>query len=75
MDAGLVRLTVRDSWFNILGQRASSGDLSLARSQPKAARMSRLIRSAVLSNYIEVARSVGLDPYRMITEFRLPLQV
>jgi len=34
--------------------------------------MSRLIRSAVLSNYIEVARSVGLDPYRMIAEFRLP---
>src|SRR6201987_5272891 len=34
--------------------------------------MPRLIRSAVLSNYVEVARSVGLDPYRMITEFRLP---
>src|SRR6201993_1105544 len=34
--------------------------------------MSRLIRSAVLSNYVEVARSVGLDPYRMIAEFRLP---
>jgi len=34
--------------------------------------MPRLIRSAVLSNYVEVARSVGLDPYRMIAEFRLP---
>ena len=34
--------------------------------------MPRLIRSAVLSNYVEVARSVGLDPYRMISEFRLP---
>ena len=34
--------------------------------------MPRLIRGAVLSNYIEVARSVGLDPYRMTTEFRLP---
>jgi hypothetical protein len=34
--------------------------------------MPHLIRSAVLSNYIEVARSVGLDPYRMIAEFRLP---
>ncbi|MBR0801314.1 AraC family transcriptional regulator ligand-binding domain-containing protein [Bradyrhizobium jicamae] len=34
--------------------------------------MPRLIRSATLSNYVEVARSVGLDPYRMITEFRLP---
>jgi len=34
--------------------------------------MPRLIRSAVLSNYVEVARSVGLDPYPMITEFRLP---
>ena len=34
--------------------------------------MQRLIRSAVLSNYVEVARSVGLDPYRMIAEFRLP---
>jgi AraC-like DNA-binding protein len=34
--------------------------------------MPRLIRSATLSNYVEVARSVGLDPYRMIAEFRLP---
>lgn len=34
--------------------------------------MPRLIRSATLSNYVEVARSVGLDPYRMITEFHLP---
>jgi AraC-like DNA-binding protein len=34
--------------------------------------MPRLIRSAVLSNYVEVARSVGLDPYRMMSEFRLP---
>src|SRR5215813_765746 len=34
--------------------------------------MPRLIRSAVLSNYVDVARSVGLDPYRMIAEFRLP---
>jgi AraC-like DNA-binding protein len=34
--------------------------------------MPRLIRSAVLSNFVDVARSVGLDPYRMIAEFRLP---
>ena len=34
--------------------------------------MPRLIRSAVLNNYVEVARSVGLDPYRMIAEFHLP---
>lgn len=34
--------------------------------------MSHLIRSAVLSDYVEVARSVGLDPYRMIAEFRIP---
>ena len=34
--------------------------------------MPRLIRSAVLNNYVEVARLVGLDPYRMIAEFRLP---
>ena len=34
--------------------------------------MPRLIRSAVLNNFVEVARSVGLDPYRMITEFHLP---
>jgi AraC-like DNA-binding protein len=34
--------------------------------------MPSLIRSAVLNNYIEVARSVGLDPYRMAAEFRLP---
>jgi AraC-like DNA-binding protein len=32
----------------------------------------RLIRSAVLSNYVEVARSAGLDPYRLVSEFRLP---
>ena len=34
--------------------------------------MPRLIRSAVLSDYVDVARSVGLDPYRLIAEFRLP---
>ena len=34
--------------------------------------MPRLIRSAVLNNFVEVARSVGLDPYRMISEFHLP---
>jgi AraC-like DNA-binding protein len=34
--------------------------------------MPRLIRSAVLSNYVEVARSVGLDPHRLVSEFRLP---
>src|SRR5262249_1086074 len=34
--------------------------------------MPRLIRSAVLSNYIEVARAAGLDPYPMTAEFRLP---
>ena len=34
--------------------------------------MPHLIRSAVLSNYTEVARSVGLDPYRMISDFSLP---
>jgi len=34
--------------------------------------MPRMIRSAVLNNYVEVARSVGLDPHRMISEFRLP---
>jgi AraC-like DNA-binding protein len=28
--------------------------------------MPQLIRSAVLSNYVEVARSVGLDPYQMV---------
>jgi AraC-like DNA-binding protein len=34
--------------------------------------MPLLIRSAVLNDYVEVARAAGLDPYRMITEFRLP---
>ncbi|WP_426435874.1 AraC family transcriptional regulator [Bradyrhizobium genosp. P] len=34
--------------------------------------MPNLIRSAVLSNYIEVARAAGLDPYRMTAEFHLP---
>jgi len=31
-----------------------------------------LIRGAVLTGYVEVARSVGLDPYRMIAECDLP---
>ncbi|HEX2889212.1 AraC family transcriptional regulator [Vineibacter terrae] len=34
--------------------------------------MPRLIRSAVLTNYVEVAKAVGLDPYGMAAEFRLP---
>jgi AraC-like DNA-binding protein len=34
--------------------------------------LSRLIRGAVLSGYIEVARSVGLDPYGMIARCGLP---
>jgi AraC-like DNA-binding protein len=34
--------------------------------------MPRLIRSAVLTDYVEVARSVGLDPYAMIAECGLP---
>jgi AraC-like DNA-binding protein len=32
----------------------------------------RLVRSAVLNDYVEVAQSVGLDPYRMIAAHRLP---
>src|SRR5215475_13835950 len=31
-----------------------------------------LIRGAVLTGYVEVARSVGLDPYRMIDDCGLP---
>jgi AraC-like DNA-binding protein len=31
-----------------------------------------LIRGAVLTGYVEVARSVGLDPYRMIADCGLP---
>jgi AraC-like DNA-binding protein len=34
--------------------------------------MPRLIRSAVLNNYVGVARSVGLDPYRMLARHALP---
>ena len=34
--------------------------------------MPRLIRSAVLNGYVEVARAVGLDPYRMIARCELP---
>jgi AraC-like DNA-binding protein len=34
--------------------------------------MPRLIRGAVLSDYVDVARSVGLDPYRLIADFHLP---
>ena len=34
--------------------------------------MPHLIRGAVLNNYVEVARSVGLDPYRMVAACNLP---
>ena len=34
--------------------------------------MPRLIRSAVLNNYVELSRSLGIDPYRMITACGLP---
>ena len=34
--------------------------------------MPRLIRSATLNGYVEVARSVGLDPYRMVAAHGLP---
>ncbi|MGA7816353.1 MAG: AraC family transcriptional regulator, partial [Caballeronia sp.] len=30
--------------------------------------MSYLIRSAVLTNYVETARSVGLEPYRQLRD-------
>ena len=35
--------------------------------------MGRLIRSASLTNYAEVALRAGLDPARMLAEFRIPL--
>jgi AraC-like DNA-binding protein len=56
--------------LNILGQDEPPGDLW--RRQSGRTKMQSLIRSAVLNNYVEVARSVGLDPYRMLAEFRLP---
>ena len=34
--------------------------------------MPRLVRSAALNGYIEVAQSVGLDPYRMVAAYGLP---
>jgi AraC-like DNA-binding protein len=34
--------------------------------------MPRLIRGAVLNNYVELSRSLGLDPYRMIAACELP---
>src|SRR5512134_932286 len=35
--------------------------------------MSGLIRSASLTRYAEVAHGAGLDPYRMLGEFGLPV--
>jgi AraC-like DNA-binding protein len=52
-------LTIRDTGFNISGHF-----LRLT--------MPRLIRSAALNGYVEVARSVGLDPYRMVADHGLP---
>src|SRR6516165_6726742 len=34
--------------------------------------MPRLVRSATLSGYVEVAQSVGLDPYRIVADHGLP---
>jgi AraC-like DNA-binding protein len=34
--------------------------------------MPRLVRSAALNGYIDVAQSVGLDPYRMVAAYGLP---
>ena len=34
--------------------------------------MPRLIRSAVLTDYVDVAKAAGLDPYRLIAKFGLP---
>ena len=34
--------------------------------------MSRLVRAACLTNYVEIARSGGLDPYRLLSEAGLP---
>ena len=34
--------------------------------------MPQLIRGAVLNNYVEVARSVGIDPYRLVAACNLP---
>jgi AraC-like DNA-binding protein len=34
--------------------------------------MPQLIRSAVFNNYVELSRSLGLDPYRMIVAYGLP---
>jgi AraC-like DNA-binding protein len=53
------RLTIRDTAFNISGHFARLA-------------MPRLIRSATLNGYVEVARSVGLDPYRMVAAHGLP---
>jgi len=36
--------------------------------------MPRFIRSATLNGYVEVARSVGLDPYRMVARHGLPVR-
>ena len=56
MDIGL-------SWTGI--------DLSISDS-PHSTSMAGKVRSASLTNYVEVARSVGLDPHRMVSEFGLP---
>src|SRR5947199_7580743 len=41
--------------------------------QPGYANLSDLIRSATLTHYAEIARSVGLDPIEMVRKARLPL--
>jgi hypothetical protein len=55
-------LTREDNVGNISGHRRDALDV----------RMPQLIRSAVLNNYVELSRSLGLDPYRMIVAYGLP---
>src|SRR6516165_1359544 len=38
----------------------------------RQATVEALVRSASLTNYAELARRTGLDPYRMLSEFGIP---
>jgi AraC-like DNA-binding protein len=59
-DAGPDDLTFRDRFLYILGQ------------SPGGSNLPDLIRSASLTDYVEVARSLGLEPYRMLDAVGLP---
>src|SRR3954454_19640178 len=52
--------------------KLASGDINLSIGDTSGGAVRGLIRSASLTHFADVARSVGLDPLRLLSEFGLP---